>query len=213
MSIYAQNIGDVEAVPVPSANIKRKATTDPVVLPTPDGTEKSPSGSIMDEGETPVNEEPIEKVVDEKKVAQKAARAAKAKATREAKKAAAAEPVVIAPKPKSKPVKKTADTESPIKPAKKRKTTTPVQLPVVDDTVPPAWFKAHLAKTRVEEAKIAEPKKAARTVRKEADEEATVKWRQPETQTLISQHEQAQLNQMRKQQADMDKMYAQMFRR
>jgi hypothetical protein len=210
MSIYAQNIGDVEAVPVPSANIKRKATTEPV-LPTPDGTEKSPSGSIVDEGETPVNEEPIEKVIDEKKIAQKAARAAKAKATREAKKAAAAEPVVIAPKPKSTPVKKSYD-DAPIKP-KKRKTTTPVQLPVVDDTVPPAWFKAHLAKTRVEEAKIAEPKKAARTVRKEADEEATVKWRQPETQTLISQHEQAQLNQMRKQQADMDKMYAQMFRR
>lgn len=192
--LYSTNIDSIEPIPVPAASIKH---TTPVAkqLATPDE-----SGSDHEEEITAAVTEAIAApVVD----AKKAARAAKAKASRLAKKNSV--PVVVEPVP--------VPVVEPVKVAKKRKTTKPVQLPVVDDTVPPAWFKSYLANTRVEEARIAEPKKAQRTVRKEAAQEAEVKWRQPETQQLVSQQEQQQIMAMRRQQEQMDKMYAQMFRR
>ena len=161
-----------------------------------------------------------------KAAAQKAARAQKARQVRAAKKAAAAEPVVPrtpppAPK-KPKAVAKgkgkapsTAPSSVPSTPTpapKKRKA--PVQLDVSEKVPkmadasddPPAWFKSFMANTRVEEAKISQPKKAQRTVRKEAAVEAGQKWREPEVRERIN-HQQDQ------HMASMHKLYSQIFRR
>ena len=155
----------------------------------------------MTEADTVIpSPEPSEPEVDpkeQKKLEQKAARAAKAKAARLAKKE---KENVPPPPPSPKPEKVTK------KRAPKKLNVEVVPPTTTNDDAPPAWFKSFMSNTRVEEAKISQPKKAQRTVRKEAAAEATQKWKEPEVRERVN-HQQDQ------HMASMHKLYLQIFKR
>lgn len=220
--LYSTNIEDL-ATPVATVqakNIKRKAPAAPAA-PTPPTTAE---GSISDAVDDAVQTD--EATAKEAKVAaQKAARALKARQARAAKKAATqtpAPPAVPATPPPAP--KKTRKLDSSVEhtpqstptpaPKKARKGKAPIKLDLADkvpklansEDEPPAWFKSFLANTRVEEAKISQPKKAQRTVRKEAAVEAGQKWKEPQVRDQIN-------NQQDKHMASMHKLYQQIFRR
>lgn len=186
--LYATNIEDL-ATPVhklPETSIKKsKKPEEPVteaetVIPSPEPSEPEADPKEL------------------KKIEQKAARAAKAKAARLAKKEKEnIPPPAPEPIPTPKVTKKRA-------PKKLDVTVTPPKT--VDNDTPPAWFKSFMSNTRVEEAKISQPKKAQRTVRKEAAAEATQKWQEPEVRERVN-HQQDQ------HMASMHKLYSQIFKR
>ncbi len=181
--LYATNIEDI-AKPIPKTSIKKvKKGKENAAPTTPPASESAERGQSRDEPADPG---------EEKKAAQKAARNAKAALKREAKK--------LAEIPK----------EEPVKVAKKRKAASPKQLDiessppeVVENNQPPAWFKSFMADTRVNEAKIVEPKKSKRSVRKEAVAEAAVEWQKPEVRERVNNEQDRHLS----------RMYSQIFKR
>ena len=202
MLLYSTNIGEEDA---PTLVIEKDSM-------------KKVKEEVKDEEKTLVapSEGSEEDPKEAKKIAQKAARAEKARAARLAKKEASKEPAkkvrisigvgepenTPPPTPAKKVRKRKAKGEEvPVGEHKKTKT-----VETQTENEPPAWFKSFMANTRVEEAKIKQPKKAQRAVRKEAAAEAHVKWQEPEVRERVSKEQDHHM-------ASMHKLYSQIFRR